>query len=243
MAIFDTHAHYVKNDFGEALHPLLSSMSEAGVEKIMAVGYDLDSSMEEMQLAEQYPFVWAAVGVHPENCEGLPADWLGQLAGMLSSPRVKALGEIGLDRHYEGCDKVLQAGVFERQLQLAKKLDVPVIIHSRHACEDTMELLRKYKPAGVMHCFSYSPEIAEEVVRLGMYVGFTGVLTFKNSKKAWGGVRSSAYRQAPAGDRLPVYGTGAAPGGEVPQRHDKIHRRKNGGVKGSFHGENDRDMP
>ena len=185
MAIFDTHAHYVKNDFGEALHPLLSSMSEAGVEKIMAVGYDLDSSREEMQLAEQYPFVWAAVGVHPENCEGLPADWLGQLAGMLSSPRVKALGEIGLDRHYEGCDKVLQAEVFERQLQLAKTLDVPVIIHSRDACEDTMELLRKYKPAGVMHCFSYSPEIAEEVVRLGMYVGFTGVLTFKNSKKAW----------------------------------------------------------
>ena len=185
MAIFDTHAHYVKNDFGEALHPLLSSMSEAGVEKIMAVGYDLDSSMEEMQLAEQYPFVWAAVGVHPENCEGLSADWLGQLAGMLSSPRVKALGEIGLDRHYEGCDKVLQAEVFERQLQLAKTLDVPVIIHSRDACEDTMELLRKYKPAGVLHCFSYSPEIAEEVVRLGMYVGFTGVLTFKNSKKAW----------------------------------------------------------
>ena len=185
MAIFDTHAHYVKNDFGEALHPLLSSMSEAGVEKIMAVGYDLDSSREEMQLAEQYPFVWAAVGVHPENCKGLPADWLGQLAGMLSSPRVKALGEIGLDRHYEGCDKVLQAEVFERQLQLAKTLDVPVIIHSRDACEDTMELLRKYKPAGVMHCFSYSPEIAEEVVRLGMYVGFTGVLTFKNSKKAW----------------------------------------------------------
>ena len=160
MAIFDTHAHYVKNDFGEALHPLLSSMSEAGVEKIMAVGYDLDSSMEEMQLAEQYPFVWAAVGVHPENCEGLPADWLDQLEKMLSSPRVKALGEIGLDRHYEGCDKVLQAEVFERQLQLAKKLDVPVIIHSRDACEDTMELLRKYKPAGVMHCFSYSPEIA-----------------------------------------------------------------------------------
>ena len=107
------------------------------MEKIMAVGYDLDSSREEMQLAEQYPFVWAAVGVHPENCEGLPADWLGQLAGMLSSPRVKALGEIGLDRHYEGCDKVLQAEVFERQLQLAKTLDVPVIIHSRDACEET----------------------------------------------------------------------------------------------------------
>ncbi len=216
MAIFDTHAHYVKSDFGEALHPLLSSMAEAGVEKIMAVGYDLDSSREEMQLAEQYPFVWAAAGVHPENCEGLPADWLGQLEGMLGSPRVKALGEIGLDRHYEGCDKALQAEVFERQLQLAKKLDMPVIIHSRDACEDTMALLREYKPAGVMHCFSYSPEVAEEVVRLGMYVGFTGVLTFKNSKKAW------AACEAVPMDRL-LLETDCPYMAPVPHRGEKSH--------------------
>ena len=137
----------------------------------------------------------------------------------------------------------MQAEVFERQLQLAKTLDVPVIIHSRDACEDTMELLRKYKPAGVMHCFSYSPEIAEEVVRLGMYVGFTGVLTFKNSKKAWAACEAVPIDRLLLENRLPVYGSGAAPGGEIPQRHDKIHRRKNGGVKGSFHGENDRDMP
>lgn len=216
MAIFDTHAHYVKSDFGEALHPLLASMSAAGVEKIMAVGYDLASSREEMQLAVQYPFVWAAVGVHPENCGGLPADWLAQLEEMLGSPRVKALGEIGLDRHYEGYDKALQAEVFEKQLQLAKKLDVPVIIHSRDACEDTMALLREYRPAGVMHCFSYSPEVAEEVVRLGMYVGFTGVLTFKNSKKTW-----AACEAVPA-DRL-LLETDCPYMAPVPHRGEKSH--------------------
>mgnify|MGYP004606833151 FL=1 len=216
MAIFDTHAHYVRNDFGEALHPLLSSMSAAGVEKIMAVGYDLESSKEEIQLAEQYPFIWAAVGIHPENCEGLPADWLAEVEEMLGSPCVKALGEIGLDRHYEGYDRDLQADVFEKQLRLAKKLDVPVIIHSRDACEDTMAMLRQYKPAGVMHCFSYSPEVAEEVVRLGMYVGFTGVLTFKNSKKAW-----AACEVVPK-DRL-LLETDCPYMAPVPHRGEKSH--------------------
>ena len=216
MAIFDTHAHYVRNDFGEALHPLLSSMSAAGVEKIMAVGYDLESSKEEIQLAEQYPFIWAAVGIHPENCEGLPAGWLARVEEMLGSPRVKALGEIGLDRHYEGYDRDLQADVFEKQLRLAKKLDVPVIIHSRDACEDTMAMLRQYKPAGVMHCFSYSPEVAEEVVRLGMYVGFTGVLTFKNSKKAW-----AACEVVPK-DRL-LLETDCPYMAPVPHRGEKSH--------------------
>lgn len=216
MAIFDTHAHYVRNDFGEALHPLLSSMSATGVEKIMAVGYDLESSKEEIQLAEQYPFIWAAVGIHPENCEGLPADWLARVEEMLGSPRVKALGEIGLDRHYEGYDRDLQADVFEKQLRLAKKLDVPVIIHSRDACEDTMAMLRQYKPAGVMHCFSYSPEVAEEVVKLGMYVGFTGVLTFKNSKKAW-----AACEVVPK-DRL-LLETDCPYMAPVPHRGEKSH--------------------
>lgn len=185
MGIFDTHAHYLKEDFGAALYPLLESMSDVGVERIMAVGYDLDSSLEEMRLAEKYPFVVSAAGIHPENCADLPADWLSRIEAMLSQPKVMALGEVGLDYHYDGYDKALQTDVFEQQLILARRLDMPVIIHSRDACEDTMTLLRKYRPAGVMHCFSYSPEIAREVVSLGMYVGFTGVLTFKNSKKAW----------------------------------------------------------
>lgn len=216
MAIFDTHAHYLSEDFGAALYPLLESMGEAGVEKIMAVGYSLSSSREELELARKYPFVISAAGIHPENCTGLPEDWLEQLEEILHQPEVRAVGEIGLDRHYEGYDKELQAEIFEKQLMLAVRLDMPVIIHSRDACEDTMALLRKYRPRGVMHCFSYSPETAREVVELGMYVGFTGVLTFKNSKKAW------AACEAVPPDRL-LLETDCPYMAPVPHRGEKSH--------------------
>ena len=216
MGIFDTHAHYLREDFGGELDGLLAGMPEMGVERIMAVGYDLASSEEEAELARRYTFITAAVGVHPENCVGLPADWLGRIEELLRLPEVTALGEIGLDRHYEGYDRELQAEVFERQLELAKRLDMPVIIHSRDACEDTMELLRRYRPKGVMHCFSYSPEIAREVVGLGMYVGFTGVLTFRNSKKAW-----AACAEVPV-DRL-LLETDSPYMAPVPHRGEKSH--------------------
>ena len=216
MGIFDTHAHYLREDFGEGLDSLLSGMPEMGVEKIMAVGYDLASSEEEAALSRRYPFITAAAGIHPENCAGLPEDWLSRIEGLLKLPEVTALGEIGLDRHYDGYDAALQAEVFEQQLILAQKLDMPVIIHSRDACEDTMALLRKYRPRGVMHCFSYSPEIAREVVRLGLYVGFTGVLTFKNSRKAW-----AACAEVPA-DRL-LLETDSPYMAPVPHRGEKSH--------------------
>lgn len=216
MGIFDTHAHYLAEDFGGELIPLLERMPEMGVDRIMAVGYDLASSREEIGLAKRFPFICAAAGVHPENCTGLPADWLDSIEEMLREPEVKALGEIGLDYHYEGYDKELQAEVFERQLQLANRLDMPVIIHSRDACMDTMEILRRYRPRGVMHCFSYSAEIAREVVGLGMYVGFTGVLTFKNSKKAW-----AACGEVPM-DRL-LLETDSPYMAPVPHRGERSH--------------------
>lgn len=216
MGIFDTHAHYLAEDFGGELIPLLERMPEMGVDRIMAVGYDLASSMEEIGLAKRFPFISAAAGVHPENCTGLPADWLDRIEEMLREPEIKALGEIGLDYHYEGYDKELQAEVFERQLQLADRLDMPVIIHSRDACMDTMEILRRYRPRGVMHCFSYSAEIAREVVGLGMYVGFTGVLTFKNSKKAW-----AACGEVPL-DRL-LLETDSPYMAPVPHRGERSH--------------------
>lgn len=216
MGIFDTHAHYLAEDFGGELIPLLERMPEMGVDRIMAVGYDLASSREEIGLAKRFPFICAAAGVHPENCAGLPADWLDSIEEMLREPEIKALGEIGLDYHYEGYDKELQAEVFERQLQLADRLDMPVIIHSRDACMDTMEILRRYRPRGVMHCFSYSAEIAREVVGLGMYVGFTGVLTFKNSKKAW-----AACGEVPL-DRL-LLETDSPYMAPVPHRGEKSH--------------------
>lgn len=184
MGIFETHAHYLKEDFGDDLIPLLESMPSLGVEKIIAVGYDLRSSAEEIELAHRFEYIYAAVGVHPENCYELPMDWVKQLEAMLTDEKVCALGEIGLDYHYDNTDKAVQAEVFERQLELAQRLSLPVIIHSRDACEDTMNILKKHKPRGVLHCFSGSAETAAEVVKLGMYIGFTGVLTFKNAKKA-----------------------------------------------------------
>lgn len=197
MKIFDTHAHYFKSDFGEELESLLSSLPKKGVERVMAVGCSLDASREQAALAAQYDYIYAAVGIHPEDAANLPTDWLLQIRQMMSEEKVVAVGEIGLDYHFDDApEKELQKEVFVRQLELAKELDVPVIIHSRDACADTMDILRKYKPRGVMHCFSYSAETAAEVVKLGMYIGFTGVLTFKNAKKA-----VSACEQIPI-DRL-----------------------------------------
>lgn len=185
MPIFDTHAHYFKSDFGDELDSLLRSMPENGVEHILAIGCSVADSREQLDLAQRYDFIHAAVGIHPENVDGLQPDWLSRIESMLNEPKAAALGEIGLDYHYEGFDRELQHEVFIKQLELAEKLNKPVVIHSRDACEDTMNILKKYKPRGVMHCFSGSAETAREVVKLGMYIGFTGVLTFKNSKKAW----------------------------------------------------------
>ena len=133
---------------------------------------DLISSEEEIALSARYDHIYAAAGIHPENAAEVPENWESELERLLKRDKVVALGEIGLDYHYPVPPKI------------AKRLDMPVVIHSRDACADTLEILREYKPRGVLHCFSGSAETAREVVKLGMYIGFTGVLTFKNSKKA-----------------------------------------------------------
>lgn len=185
MNIFDTHAHYFKSDFGEELDSVLAGLPEKGVERVLAVGCSLAACYEQAGLAERYDFVYAAAGIHPEDAGNLPPDWLSKIRELCGREKVVAVGEIGLDYHYDdGASKDVQREVFVRQLELARELDMPVIIHSRDACADTMEILREYKPRGVMHCYSYSAETAREVVALGMYIGFTGVLTFKNAKKA-----------------------------------------------------------
>lgn len=184
MGIFDSHAHYFPEDFGEELYTLLDTLGERGVDNVLAIGDDLETSRFEISLAERYERVYAAAGIHPEKAASAQGDWENELRRLLSHPKVKALGEIGLDYHWPEPPHDVQKAVFERQLAIAAELDLPVVIHCREATEDTMELLRRYKPRGVMHCFSGSAETAEEVVKLGMYIGFTGVLTFKNSKKA-----------------------------------------------------------
>lgn len=182
--IFDTHAHYLRRDFPNDLEQTLERLKRENVELLIAVGCNLESSAEEIALAKQYDWIYASAGIHPLDADELPSDWEVKLEELLKSPKVVAVGEIGFDYHYDDSpSKEIQREVFIKQLEMAKRLDMPVIIHSREACEQTMELLREYKPRGVMHCFSYSAETAAEVVRLGMYVGFTGVLTFKNAKK------------------------------------------------------------
>ena len=138
-----------------------------------------------MQSAQKYDYIYAAAGVHPESVDTNPADYLETVRKAISeNPKIRAVGEIGLDYHYDGYDREKQIKLFREQLELARELDMPVIVHSRDACEDTLVLLREFKPKGVVHCFSGSAETAREIIRLGMYIGFTGVLTFKNAKKA-----------------------------------------------------------
>lgn len=185
--IFDSHCHYDdsafdvdrETDFPEILR---------SVKAVLHAATDLESSAFGISNSKKFDNFYTSVGFHPEAMDRLPKNPVFSLEKLISQEKangkIVAIGEIGLDYHYEGYDREAQLRLFEEQLILAKKLDLPVIVHLRDATEDGMSLLKKYQPGGVMHCFSGSAETAKEVVALGMYVSFTGVLTFKNSKKA-----------------------------------------------------------
>ena len=179
--IFDAHAHYDDKWFDEDRSALLSSMPENGISYIVNAAVDIATAKTAVRYAEQYPHMYACVGIHPENLEGLADDYLDQLAKLLEHPRVVALGEIGLDYHWD-IPRDIQNRVFEEQLRLARELDVPVVIHDREAHGDVMELIRRYKPKGLMHCYSGSTEMLKEVMRLGMSISLGGTVTFKNAR-------------------------------------------------------------
>lgn len=183
--IFDTHAHYADHAFDSDRGQILAELPKNGVKYVMLASSSLEDTADNSVLAENYGYIYAAAGVHPENADSNPADYLEKVRQTaLNCPKIRAIGEIGLDYHYEGYDREKQIVLFEEQLELAKQLELPVIIHSRDACEDTLNILKKHRTKGILHCFSGSAETAREIVKLGMYVGFTGVLTFKNAKKA-----------------------------------------------------------
>ncbi len=181
--IFDTHAHYDDSRFDEDRDELLSSLSEKGVSNIVNCGCDLKSSLTTLELAEKYDFIYAALGVHAHEAEEATDSDLNEIEKLYSKQKVVAVGEIGLDYHYDFSPRERQIEVFERQIKLANELDLPIIVHDREAHEDTMNLLKKYKPKGVVHCFSGSAEMAKEIIKLGMYVGMGGAVTFKNAVK------------------------------------------------------------
>lgn len=183
--IFDTHAHYADRAFDEDRYELLEKLPEMGVKYIMLASSSVEDTAENAAIAQKYGYIYAASGVHPESVDENPENYLDIVRETaLSSPKIKAIGEIGLDYHYDGYSREKQLKLFEEQLILAKELELPVIVHSRDACEDTLNMLKKHRPRGVVHCFSGSAETAKEIIKLGMYIGFTGVLTFKNAKKA-----------------------------------------------------------
>ena len=188
--IFDSHAHYDDERFRDDLPDVISHLKQNGVCAVLNVGCDEQSSLSTVSLAKQVPWFYAAVGIHPHAADELSEHWMDTLMPLFSEEKVVALGEIGLDYHWDTPDRESQRVLFEAQLQLAQKVNLPVIIHSRDACADTMELLHKYNPRGVVHCFSGSAETAKEVVKMGMYVGFTGVVTFPNARKTLEAVRA-----------------------------------------------------
>lgn len=183
--IFDTHSHYADSAFDGDRDELLAALPDKGVRFAALAGSSMQDSAENVALAQKYGYIYAAVGVHPESIDETPSDYREKLTELVkSSEKVRAIGEIGLDYHYESYDRDKQILFFRQQLELARELSLPVIVHSRNASEDTLDILKEYRPAGVVHCFNGSAEVAREVIKLGMYIGFTGVLTFKNAKKA-----------------------------------------------------------
>lgn len=186
--IFDSHAHYDDERFSGETKEVLLSLREKGVDRVINIGCDRASSHSSVSLARQFDFVWAAVGIHPHAATELDTVVLEELRTLSEDSRVIAIGEIGLDYHYDFSPRDTQIQAFEQQLILAKELNLPVIIHTREATEPTLELLRKYRPRGVVHCFTGSKEVAQEILSLGMYLGYTGAVTFKGAKRVIGSV-------------------------------------------------------
>ncbi len=178
--IFDTHSHYTDEQFSDREELLIELNSEKNVSEIITCGTDIDSSKECIKLAEKFPFVYAAVGFHPEELTRCDTD-IPALRQLINE-RVVAIGEIGLDYYWNKENKEKQKDGFIKQIEFAKELNLPVIVHDREAHGDTLEILKAYKPKGVLHCFSGSVEMAREIIKLGMYIGVGGVITFKNAK-------------------------------------------------------------
>ena len=182
--IFDSHAHYTDKAFNEDREIMLGSLKESGVCGIINCGADIASSVSSVELANKYDYIYAACGIHPEEADKTPENYIDILRDLAKNEKCIAIGEIGLDYYWRQDTKDLQKELFEKQILLAKELDLPIIVHDREAHGDTMEILKKHCPKGVLHCFSGSVETAKEVLKLGMYIGLGGALTFKNTRKA-----------------------------------------------------------
>ncbi len=182
--IFDSHAHYDDEQFDSDRDSLLEEINLSGIKRIVNVASDIESSYKCIHLSEKYDWIYASVGIHPEFADRLNDESIGELSSLLNRDKVVALGEIGLDYYYDDVPRDVQRRAFERQLELSVQKNVPVIIHDRDAHGDTLSIVKSFggKVRGIMHCFSGSKEFAEEMLKLGFYISFSGSVTFKNAK-------------------------------------------------------------
>ncbi len=183
--IIDTHAHYDDEQFDTDREELLKNMEAGGIGLIVNVGSTIESWDKIMGLTERYPFVYGAIGVHPDEAGSLDEEKFSRMSELLDLDKIIAVGEIGLDYYWDKEKHDIQKDWFIRQLDLAREKDMPVIIHSREAAADTFEIMKQHAAGmkAVIHCYSYSPEMAREYVKMGYYIGVGGVVTFKNAKK------------------------------------------------------------
>lgn len=184
--IFDTHAHYDDEAFNEDREDVIKSLAAAGVETVVNIGASMASSETTLELTRNYPFIYGTAGVHPSETAELDEEKFQRLREIVREPKIVAVGEIGLDYYWEKPAHDIQKNWFERQLELAREVNLPVVIHSREAARDTLEIMKAAKAGelgGVIHCFSYGKEMAREYLDMGFFLGIGGVLTFKNAKK------------------------------------------------------------
>lgn len=184
--LFDTHAHMDDRAFDPDRRELLKNFPSQGIGLIMNPGCSLESSRNAARLSQEYDYVYAAVGSHPDAADEVTEETLNIYRQLIQgNPKIRAIGEIGLDYHYEDIPRGIQLRAFRMQMELAKELDLPVIVHEREAHEDGMKVVDEFpEVTGVFHCYSGSAEMAKELIKRGWYIGFTGVLTFKNARKA-----------------------------------------------------------
>ena len=184
--LFDTHAHVNDPAFDADRDALLQALPEQGIQYMLNVGCCLESSRDCVALAQKYPYIYASVGSHPDSADEVDESVLEEYRKLCKlNPKVKAIGEIGLDYYYEDIPRDVQKKAFIMQMELARELNMPVIVHERDAHEDGFSIVRQFPDVtGVFHCYSGSAEMARQLVKLGWYIGFTGVLTFKNARKA-----------------------------------------------------------
>ena len=185
LPIFDSHAHYDDESFDEDRHVVIEDIKEKGVIGVLNCGASLEGARDSVKLADKYDFIYAAVGIHPSYADMVDSKVIEELEQLSKNEKVRAIGEIGLDYYWdENPSREIQKEAFRAQMKLAEKLDMPVVIHDREAHSDTLEILKEFPNVkGVIHCFSGSVEFARECLKLGYYIGFTGVVTFKNAKK------------------------------------------------------------